>query len=396
MMIKRFLTSVILAALTLLPASAQFRPTVAAQSETESASGAVEWLVGPVTESTPKNTVLRVPEYPQVHSLHVEVANDPATCTVELEGSLILSPTSWPSLSGSQNCASGTLFHVVNKAATYLRANITALTAAEVLDENALTTHVEWDTTTGFDDTGGNAVFSHSPTEVLDELDFSTHVNWDVTGDFDDTGGNATYTHATGSGTLTQVEGDQANAPTSGSLVYEFDYVVSSFSGDVACDITTAWASTTVALTMSDGAQTTEFTSASNPGDFVISCTSTSGAVTLDDVSLQLKEHTATLTQVEADQLNAPTSGGHSYTFTYDVASPSGTVSCEITSAWASTATALDLTADTGKTVTFTSASNPGDFVISCTSTSSGGVTFDNLFLSSNPTATVYYLGLGQ
>jgi hypothetical protein len=46
---------------------------------------------------------------------------------------------------------------------------------------------------------------SQLASESLDETDFATHAKWDVTGDFDDTGGDAAYTHNTGVGTLTQL-----------------------------------------------------------------------------------------------------------------------------------------------------------------------------------------------
>jgi len=70
--------------------------------------------------------------------------------------------------------------------------------------------------------------FPHDATlgsEVLSETAFATHANWDVTGDFDDSGGNATYTHSTGSGTLTQESADFATSVTANKF-YAFSYDV--------------------------------------------------------------------------------------------------------------------------------------------------------------------------
>jgi hypothetical protein len=122
--------------------------------------------------------------------------------------------------------------------------------------------------------------------ESLNEIDFATHANWDTVGDFDDTGGNATYTHSGGTGTLTQTSANMAVAGV-GSRWYVFTYTISSSSGDAAVVITTAFASATTGLVVTDGAQTAMFQSTASPGDFVLSATSTSGGFTLDDVSLK-------------------------------------------------------------------------------------------------------------
>ncbi len=123
--------------------------------------------------------------------------------------------------------------------------------------------------------------------ETLDETDFATHVEWDVTGDFLDSGGNCAYTHSAGSGTCLQVEADLLRTPAINSVPYTFVYTVSAPTGDPACTITTGFAASAVNLLETAGTHTTTFTSAASAGDFVISCTTTSGGITFDDVSLK-------------------------------------------------------------------------------------------------------------
>jgi len=126
--------------------------------------------------------------------------------------------------------------------------------------------------------------------EHLDETDFSSHAEWDVTGDFDDTGGDAVYTHSSGAGTLTQVQADLASA-IQGDRYYVFTYTVSGVSGsDMAATITTGVAHEAVSLTVkTNGTYKTSFRAKASPADFVISATSTTGGTTftLDDVSLK-------------------------------------------------------------------------------------------------------------
>lgn len=123
--------------------------------------------------------------------------------------------------------------------------------------------------------------------ESLDETDFATHANWDVVGDFNDSGGNAAYTHSAGTGTLTQVAADQ-NTAAVGNVWYEFTYTTSGYTGDVAGTLTTGYALTAETLTLSTaGIHTLVFKSAVAPVDFVLSLTSSSGGVTIDDVSLR-------------------------------------------------------------------------------------------------------------
>lgn len=123
-------------------------------------------------------------------------------------------------------------------------------------------------------------------TEVLTELDFATHANWAATGDFDDTGGNGAYTHSAGSGTLTQASGG-FNSAAVASTWYLFTYTISGVSGDAALTITTAFADDEISLSTTAATHSVYFLSNDSPGDFVISGTSTSGGITIDDVTLK-------------------------------------------------------------------------------------------------------------
>ena len=371
--------------------------------------------------------------YPTYHTLQLENVGTPATCTIQLEG-CVNDPSDsdcWEILSDPNvNCITTKMFHVISRPVRHVRANLTALTGTaatiktlvQTLVELDFSSHVEWDVTTGFVDSGGNAVYTHTVLQILTELDFATHANWDVTagfvdsagnavythlplevlteldfathanwaasGDMTDTTGAAVYTHSGGTGTLTQASGGFAN-PMVADVGYVFGYAVTGFTSDVACDITTAIAATTTALTMSNGSQTTTFTAASSPGDFVISCTSASGGVTIDDVTLKRVDHTATLTQASGDFAN-PGVNSVSYVFGYTISSTTGTPLCDITTAFADSTTALTVT-DGAQTTIFTSASSTGDFVISCTSDVVGETaTFDDVTLTQvNHSATL-------
>jgi hypothetical protein len=122
--------------------------------------------------------------------------------------------------------------------------------------------------------------------ETLTEVDFATHANWAATDDFDDTGGNAAYTHSAGVGTLTQAVSAMAIPPV-GDRYYVFSYTVSGTTEGATAAITTDFAATSTALTIEDGAQSVTFKSKAVPGDFVIDVTSTAGGFTIDDVSLK-------------------------------------------------------------------------------------------------------------
>jgi len=175
--------------------------------------------------------------------------------------------------------------------------------------------------------------------------------------------------------TLTQASGGFATAAV-GSVTYSFAYTMSSFTGSAACDITTAFAASTEALTMADGAQAITFTSKGTPGDFVISCTGI-GTATFDDVALTYGVGTLTLPSAD---FNTAAVGGVTYRFAYTVSSSSGDVACEITTAFAASAESLTVS-DGAQVNSFTSTGSPGDFVISCVS-STGAATFDDFALT--------------
>ena len=136
--------------------------------------------------------------------------------------------------------------------------------------------------------------------ETLDQNDFGDHDKWDTTGDFDDTGGNATYTHSGGSGTLTQNSSDFVVAAASFNR-YRFQYTVSAASGSPAATITTSFARTAQTLDLTAGTHVLYFSSKSSPSDFVISATSSAAAgFTLDDVSLRKRIEQSALASITA------------------------------------------------------------------------------------------------
>jgi hypothetical protein len=123
--------------------------------------------------------------------------------------------------------------------------------------------------------------------ETLNETNFSSHADWDAIDGFNDTGGNAAYTHNAAGGTLTQTSANQAT-PAVGSARYRFEYTVSGSTGTVSAQITTAFAASAVTLDLTNGVHCVTFKAAATPGSFVISATSLSGgAFTIDDVSLK-------------------------------------------------------------------------------------------------------------
>jgi len=124
--------------------------------------------------------------------------------------------------------------------------------------------------------------------ESLNETDFTTHADWDTTGDFDDTGGNATYIHNTGAGTLLQTAANMV-IPGVPYGFYKFTYAVSNPGATgTTVTITTDFAAATVTLPKTLATHTVYFQANSNPGNFVISVTST-GADTfvIDNFSLK-------------------------------------------------------------------------------------------------------------
>lgn len=67
---------------------------------------------------------------PSKHTVQVVVTGGPATCSIQLEGTLdaISSSSTWANLSGSQTCTSTVTFHVTERAVKGVRVNVTALT----------------------------------------------------------------------------------------------------------------------------------------------------------------------------------------------------------------------------------------------------------------------------
>ncbi len=329
--------------------------------------------------------------YPLEHTVQLSISSLPATCTVQLEGCLLLGPdtcdaSDWELLSAAVDCTSIEMFHVINRPVRNIRINLTALTGTgatvkapvETLDEVDFATHVEWDVTAGFVDSGGNAVYTHTPLEVLSETDFSTHANWAASGDMTDSTGAAVYTHSSGVGELIQASGGFAN-PMVADVAYVYTYTISSATGDPACDIDTTIASALTPLTIANGAQSTTFTSASSPGNFEVPCTSTSGGFTMDDVSLKRVDHSATLTQVDTAYVSALVAS-KLYTFLNTVSSVTGTPVCQITSG--QTGAAVDLIeVDGAQVIELTSSATVTDnFVITCSSNVAGEtITFDDV-----------------
>ncbi|HXO85463.1 MAG TPA: hypothetical protein VN803_08050 [Gemmatimonadales bacterium] len=63
------------------------------------------------------------------HTLEVVVTGSPAACSIQLEGTLddVNGTPTWANMSGSQTCTSSVTFHVVDRAVTGVRINLTAL-----------------------------------------------------------------------------------------------------------------------------------------------------------------------------------------------------------------------------------------------------------------------------
>lgn len=250
--------------------------------------------------------------------------------------------------------------------------------------------------------------------EALSEAEFATHDKWSASGGFSFTAG-AQYTHVAGTSTLTQTRENQNQVtPVQGDRGYTFRYTITNSTGSCSASITTGISTANMALDLTNGAHLLYLTTKSIPGDFVISVTSNSGGFTIDDVSLQLSGQlsagdfvdtakwavaggfaiasgtaqythggggTGSLTQTRANQNPASkVQGKRTYVFTYTISGASGSCAAEITTAIAKDEpVALEITNGT-HTASFTTRSDPGDFVISATS-SSGGFTIDNVSL---------------
>jgi hypothetical protein len=128
--------------------------------------------------------------------------------------------------------------------------------------------------------------------EVLAEGDFLTVAKWTETIDFTLTSGAAgklAYAHVGGSGTAGQAA-TSFNIPLKTNTLYEFSYTVANVGGTPTCNITANAASVSTALTLTNGAQTTQFTSNSTEATlFILDVPSSSGGdqFDLDDVSLK-------------------------------------------------------------------------------------------------------------
>lgn len=64
-------------------------------------------------------------ESPDKHTLQFITTGAPASATLRLEGSI--DNTNWFDLSGTQNCSSSGMFHVVNKPVLFVRVNLLTL-----------------------------------------------------------------------------------------------------------------------------------------------------------------------------------------------------------------------------------------------------------------------------
>jgi len=112
------------------------------------------------------------------------------------------------------------------------------------------------------------------------------HAQWGVSGGWDAafTGNKAVYNISGGAGNLTQTALNMAYV-VKPNRQYQFTYTVSSAASSPAATITTAVASSATALTLTNGAQTTNFKSAASPGTFTINATA--GVFSLDGCSLK-------------------------------------------------------------------------------------------------------------
>ena len=286
--------------------------------------------------------------YPHTHTVQLSISSLPNTCTFQLEGCLLLGPdvcdaSDWELLSAADvDCTSIEMFHVVNRPVRNIRVNLTALTG-----------------------TGATVL---AAVETLTDTGFPNTTNWDEAGDFAIPAGTAVYTHSTGSGTMTQLQGN-LNTVGVASAHYAATYQVVSQSGDAACEITTLFAATAVDLDETVSTNTTFFTSAAAPTNFVISCTSTSGAITFDDFTIT-KQNCSVETPI-----NVTTTSAHGYStgFLVTITGAVGNTACNVTDNAITVIDATHLTLDgTVGTVKWTS----------------GGA------IISDPSITVRYLGV--
>ncbi len=126
--------------------------------------------------------------------------------------------------------------------------------------------------------------------QSLGDVGFAATTKWAGAGDWSDTiSGNTTYTHSAGTGSLTQVNGDQ-DVVNVASSPYRLSYTLSGITSGttITMTLTTYGATLTVDLPVVAGVNTVDFTSgAATNGSFVISVVSVgAGIFTMDDISL--------------------------------------------------------------------------------------------------------------
>ena len=186
-------------------------------------------------------------------------------------------------------------------------------------------------------------------TESLDDIADFSQATWAVAGEFAIVGTDAVYTFAaTGAGTVTQTEANQALVPIDGNRWYRLQYTISgSTVADETFTLTTGYGLAAVTLDASDGAKTFYFEAATAPADFVFDVTgATSGAFTIEDVSLQqiqggdvVSRGIVELNSITFADLPSPVDGSMIYCQNCNVASPctaggTGAVAKRINSIW--------------------------------------------------------------
>lgn len=240
--------------------------------------------------------------FPTIHTVQLTVTGAPTTCTVQLEGCLLdpVDATCWEILSDPNvDCTSIEMFHVVDRPVRNVRLNLTVLAGL------------------------GATVLAAA--ETLTDTGFPDTTNWDETGDFAVPAGTAVYTHSGGSGAMTQLSGNLNTAGVA-SAHYAATYDVVSHSGDVTCTITTAFAATAVDLDETVSTNTTFFTSAASPGNFPVSCISTSGGITFDNFTVT-KQNCSVETPV-----NVTTTAAHGFStgFLVTITGAVGNTACNV------------------------------------------------------------------
>ena len=129
--------------------------------------------------------------------------------------------------------------------------------------------------------------------ETLAEGAFSTHAKWTAYGDFNSsfTGSVATYTHSGGWGDIIQASADWT-ATVVGNKWYAFTYTVTNRTGDVNCRVANTFATSNLEIPLvSTGypyTHTLYIKTKGAPTEFDISCSSNSGTLVLDDLSLKV------------------------------------------------------------------------------------------------------------